>query len=123
MPLYMDIHESVPEGTTALDVAGAHAADLSVQAKYGVDYRSYWVDEANGRVFCLIEAPNPEAAIAVHRRPTVSSPTTSTRWLRAHDAGAASHGLGPVAPAQGHRPSAQTRTYAGLDRLAANARE
>jgi hypothetical protein len=67
MPLYMDIHENVPEGTTAQDVAGAHAADVSVQGRYGVDYRSYWVDEANGKVFCLVEAPNPEAAVAVHK--------------------------------------------------------
>jgi hypothetical protein len=67
MPLYMDIHHSVPEGTTAQDVAGAHAADLSVQGKYGVDYLNYWVDEANGKVFCLIEAPNPQAAEAVHK--------------------------------------------------------
>ena len=49
MPLYMDIHETIPAGTTAQDVAGAHAADLSVQGKYGVDYRSYWVDEATAR--------------------------------------------------------------------------
>lgn len=67
MPLYMDVHESLPEGTTAADVAGAHAEDLKIQDKYGVDYRSYWVDEANGKVFCLVEAPNPEAANAVHR--------------------------------------------------------
>jgi len=32
-----------------------------------VNYRSYWVDEATGTVFCLIEAPNPEAAVAVHK--------------------------------------------------------
>jgi hypothetical protein len=67
MPLYMDIHENIPAGTTAQDVAGAHAADVSVQGTYGVDYRSYWVDEAAGRIFCLVEAPNPEAAITVHR--------------------------------------------------------
>ena len=66
MPLYMDIH-TVPAGTTSEDVAGAHAADVSVQGKYGVDYRSYWVDEANSKVFCLVEAPDPEAAIAVHK--------------------------------------------------------
>ena len=65
MPLYMDEHD-IP-GVKAADVAGAHAADMQVQGKYGVDYRSYWVDEANGKVFCLIEAPNPEAATAVHR--------------------------------------------------------
>lgn len=67
MPLYMDIHETLPEGATAADVAGAHAADLQVQGRYGVEYRSYWVDEANRKVFCLIDAPNPEAATAVHR--------------------------------------------------------
>ncbi|MBI2243410.1 MAG: DUF4242 domain-containing protein [Nocardioides sp.] len=54
MPLYMDVHETLPEGATAADVAGAHAEDLKIQAKYGVDYRSYWVDEANGKVFCLV---------------------------------------------------------------------
>jgi len=67
MPLYMDIHHTLPEGATAADVAGAHAADLGVQEKYGVDYRSYWYDEANGKVFCLVDAPSPEAAVAVHR--------------------------------------------------------
>jgi hypothetical protein len=70
MPLYMDVHETVPAGTTAQDVAGAHAADVSVQGKYGVDYRSYWIEEADGQVdsvFCLIDAPNPEAAVAVHK--------------------------------------------------------
>ena len=67
MPLYMDIHEQLPEGATATDVAGAHAADLSVQAAHGVDYRRYWVDETTGKAFCLVEAPNREAAAAVHR--------------------------------------------------------
>ena len=67
MPLFMDVHKTLPEGATAADVAGAHAEDLKVQAKYGVDYRSYWVDEANGMAFCLVEAPNAEAAAAVHR--------------------------------------------------------
>jgi hypothetical protein len=65
MPLFMDVHENLP-GVTALDVAGAHAADLAIQHQYGVDYRSYWVDEANGKVFCLVEAPDAAAATRVH---------------------------------------------------------
>ena len=28
MTLYMDVHEALPAGTTAADVAGAHAQDL-----------------------------------------------------------------------------------------------
>jgi hypothetical protein len=67
MPLFMDVHESLPDGATATDVANAHKADLETQEKYGVDYKSYWVDEANGKVFCLVEAPDADAAITVHR--------------------------------------------------------
>jgi hypothetical protein len=67
MPLFMDVHEELPEGATVADVAGAHAADVAIQDKYGVTYRSYWVDEANRKAFCLVEAPDAEAAITVHR--------------------------------------------------------
>ncbi|KXK22994.1 MAG: hypothetical protein UZ15_CFX003000753 [Chloroflexi bacterium OLB15] len=66
MPLFMDIHHHV-EGLTADAVAGAHQADLKTQEKYGVKYLRYWFDEDTGKVFCLVEAPNQEAAIAVHR--------------------------------------------------------
>ncbi len=66
MPLYMDVHQHV-EGLTADAVAGAHARDLEVQSKHGVDYKQYWFDEGTGKVFCLVEAPTKEAAIAVHR--------------------------------------------------------
>ena len=66
MPLYMDVHQHVP-GLTGEAVAGAHQRDLEVQEKYGVNYLKYWYDEGSGRVFCLVEAPNKEAAEAVHR--------------------------------------------------------
>ena len=66
MPLYIDIHQHV-EGLTKDAVAGAHARDLEVQQQYGVNYQQYWFDEATGKVFCLVEAPSKEAAIAVHR--------------------------------------------------------
>jgi hypothetical protein len=67
MTLFMDVHNSLPDGTTAADVAGAHAADLQVQERYDVRYLNYWVDEEGGKVFCLIEAPSAEAAHTVHR--------------------------------------------------------
>ena len=46
---------------------GAHRADLKTQAQYGVKYLRYWVDEKNGKVFCLAEAPAADAVVAVHR--------------------------------------------------------
>jgi hypothetical protein len=66
MPLFMDIHTHI-EGLTEEAVAQAHAADLKTQDKYGAKYLRYWFDENSGKVFCLIEAPNKEAANAVHR--------------------------------------------------------
>jgi class 3 adenylate cyclase len=65
MPLYMDIH-TVP-GATPEALKQAHDADVAVQNKHHVCYRKYWFNEQAGKVFCLVEAPNAEAAAAVHR--------------------------------------------------------
>jgi hypothetical protein len=66
MPLYMDVH-NMEGGVSAADVAGAHQADLKTQAAHGVEYKKYWVDEKQGKIFCLVEAPSAEAATTVHR--------------------------------------------------------
>jgi class 3 adenylate cyclase len=65
MPLYMDIHEL--GDVSPEDVAKAHVADLEAQEKYGVNYLKYWVNEKCGKVFCLVEAPNADAANSCHR--------------------------------------------------------
>ncbi len=65
MPIYMDVH-NLP-GVVTKDVAGAHMKDLEEQEKYGVKYLRYWVNESQGKVFCLVDAPNAEAANTVHR--------------------------------------------------------
>ena len=67
MPRFIDVHEKLPEGATAADVATAHEADLATQGKYGVNYLKYWVDEKDGKAFCLVDAPNAETAARVHR--------------------------------------------------------
>ena len=66
MPLFMDVHE-IDDGVMMDDVAKAHLADLQMQAAHDVRYLRYWVDEGNGRVFCLVEAPSAGAAADVHR--------------------------------------------------------
>jgi hypothetical protein len=66
MPLFLDVHRHVP-GATAKDVAAAHMKDLEVQGKHGVRYLRYWLDEREGKIWCLVEAPDKEAAIRVHR--------------------------------------------------------
>ncbi|MFZ1060167.1 MAG: DUF4242 domain-containing protein [Candidatus Rokuibacteriota bacterium] len=66
MPLYLDVHNKI-EGLSKEAVSDAHAKDLLVQQKYGVNYLRYWFDVGTGKVFCLVEAPSKEAAAAVHR--------------------------------------------------------
>ncbi len=66
MPLYMDIH-NISGGVSAGDVAEAHKADLQVQGQHDVRYLRYWVDEQQGKVFCLVEAPSADAAATVHK--------------------------------------------------------
>ena len=66
MPLFMDVHD-IEGGVAEADVAAAHQADLAVQGAHGVSYHRYWVDEAAGKIFCLVEAPEADAASTVHR--------------------------------------------------------
>lgn len=66
MALFMDEH-NLDGPVTAADVAAAHAKDLELQDEHGVNYLRYWVDEEAGKIFCLVEAPDPDAANTVHR--------------------------------------------------------
>ena len=66
MALFMDVH-SVGGPVGLADVEQAHAADLATQERYGVSYLRYWVDQENGKIFCLVEAPDADAAESVHR--------------------------------------------------------
>ena len=67
MPLFMDVH-NLGTGVSMDDVAQAHQADLATQGEYDVSYLRYWVDEEAGKIFCLVDAPDAEAANAVHRQ-------------------------------------------------------
>ena len=66
MPLFMDMH-NIDGGVKADDVAEAHMADLQAQDRYGVRYMRYWVDEGQGKIFCLVDAPSSDAAARVHK--------------------------------------------------------
>ena len=66
MPLFMDVH-TIDGGVSIDDVVKAHIADLQTQVRYDVRYLRYWVNERDGKVFCLVEAPSAGAACTVHR--------------------------------------------------------
>lgn len=66
MTLFMDVH-NIDGDLSVSDVASAHQADLAIQDQHGVKYLRYWVDEGAGKIFCLVDAPDAEAANTVHR--------------------------------------------------------
>ena len=78
MPLFMDVHNLDAGDVSMKDVAAAHMKDLETQAAHDVNYKRYWVDEKAGKIFCLVEAPNAEAAhtplVRCTRRAAISQP-------------------------------------------------
>jgi class 3 adenylate cyclase len=66
MPLYMDLHKLGIQ-VSANDVAKGHVQELDVQKNHDVKFLTYWFNEAAGKVFCLLDAPNVNAVVSVHR--------------------------------------------------------
>jgi hypothetical protein len=62
--LFMDVHNL--GSVTAEAVADAHEKDLAVQDSFGVNFVRYWVDEDNGKVYCLAEAGDARSVSAAH---------------------------------------------------------
>jgi len=64
--LYIDVHHLESGKVKYEDVAKAHARDLAVEKKYGVDFIKYWVDENKGLVYCLSSSSDSESIIKTH---------------------------------------------------------
>lgn len=72
MPLFMDVHNV--DGIDPDALASAHERDLEIQERYGVSYQRYWYSQPDGKVFCLVDAPDPDAD---HRPRTSSLPVSA----------------------------------------------
>jgi hypothetical protein len=64
--LYIDVHRLEPGKVKYEDVAKAHAKDLQVEKKYGVEFIRYWVDEKKGLVYCLSSAGDTASIRKTH---------------------------------------------------------
>jgi hypothetical protein len=64
--LFIDVHQLEPGKVTPEDVAAAHAKDLAVEGKYGVDLMKYWVDQKKGLVYCLSSSPDSASITKTH---------------------------------------------------------
>ena len=67
MPEFMDVHNSM-KGITPELLLEAHQADLDVQDTEMVNFKHAWGDPESGTVFCLSEAPSPDAVRRIHKR-------------------------------------------------------
>lgn len=65
--LFLDVHNLEPGKVTFEAVAGAHQKDLATQNKYDVNFIKYWVDEEQGKVYCLAEAPDSASVYHTHQ--------------------------------------------------------
>jgi len=63
---FLDMHV-FGSAVSAQDVAAAHQKDLGIQKKYGVNFISYWVNEKEGIVMCLAQAPDSAALVNTHK--------------------------------------------------------
>lgn len=64
--LYIDVHRLEPGKVKYEDVAKAHAKDLQVEKKYGVEFIKYWVDERKGLIYCLSSANDSASVRKTH---------------------------------------------------------
>lgn len=67
MQRFMDVHKGM-KGLTKEQLEEAHQKDLQNEAGTGVHFLHAWADPETGAVFCLSEAPNREAVLAVHEK-------------------------------------------------------
>lgn len=65
MALFIGVY-TIGSDLTAADVTRAHSGEPGPRARYGVSHLRYWVNEAGGKVFCLIEADDLDLARTVH---------------------------------------------------------
>ena len=66
MPLFMDVL-TLGEGVSTDAAVAAGEADLAIQDRFGVRCLRYWVSEAAGKVFYLVEADDLDLAETLHR--------------------------------------------------------
>lgn len=65
--LFIDVHDLEPGKVKYEDVMGAHKKDLACEGKHGVHFMKFWVDEQQGKVYCLSFADNADSVYNTHK--------------------------------------------------------
>jgi len=64
--LFIDEHDLAPGKVSFADVMAAHQKDLATEGKYGTQFIKFWVNEAQGKVYCLVSASDSQSIVQTH---------------------------------------------------------
>jgi hypothetical protein len=64
--MFIDVHNLEPGKVTYADVMAAHQKDLATEGKYDVNFIKFWVDEKEGKVYCLSTAKDSASIAETH---------------------------------------------------------
>ncbi|MCX2742739.1 DUF4242 domain-containing protein [Mangrovivirga sp. M17] len=64
--MYIDVHDLGAGNVTAEAVAEAHEKDLAIQDSLDVNFVKYWVDEEQGKIYCLSKAHKESDIVDIH---------------------------------------------------------
>jgi len=66
--MFLDVHDFGSGKVTFAAVAEAHQKDLATQGEFGVDFVKYWVDEQEGKVYCLAKSASESSLFKAHEK-------------------------------------------------------
>lgn len=66
--LFLDVHNLGPGNVTFAAVEDAHKKDLATQDEFGVNFIKYWVDEREGKVYCLAKSATDSDLYKTHEK-------------------------------------------------------
>ena len=66
--LFLDVHDIGPGKVNFEAVADAHKKDLATQGEFDVSFIKYWVDEQEGKVYCLAESSSEADLFKTHQK-------------------------------------------------------
>jgi len=69
--IFIEAHHKVSGKVSFEDVVRAHAKDLAVEKKYGMQFLKCWLDETEGTIYCLSTSAGSRQIIKTHAVPCV----------------------------------------------------
>lgn len=87
LPYFIDVHDVGPGKVQFTGVSAAHEKDLATEWKHGVDFHMYFVNENEGKIYCISQAPNANSIYETHKEAHGLVPDQIMRVAQGEEAG------------------------------------